>query len=294
MTEYIKLRFKSPLQAWGTHTYENRRPSELFPTRSALTGILAAAAGIDRRRNAVIRDMDASYTYAVRSEERVVGGRGRQRPLLLEPVKTVDFQMVTNVRTTKGSTEKKYTKSEMTYREYVENAEYILFLKETENAKFSLRDIVKNLSSPVYDIYFGRKCCVPSSPIVCKNSDGTPFFEAGSFYEAYARHAPGVGIVHSDEPIGVPESAAGLERYRYVRDAILFDGTDEVEEYRGRLYTPRKVYCFRMGDKQIVEEESFDDLFIREKSDADVFIEDATRTFGVAEEEGGIAGGCDE
>ena len=47
MPRYLILRLDGPMQAWGTHTFEDFRPSNLFPTRSGLLGLLGACLGID-------------------------------------------------------------------------------------------------------------------------------------------------------------------------------------------------------------------------------------------------------
>ena len=53
MSRYLILRLDGPMQAWGSHTFEDFRPSNLFPTRSGLLGLLGACLGIDRGDHAV-------------------------------------------------------------------------------------------------------------------------------------------------------------------------------------------------------------------------------------------------
>ena len=42
MPRFLVQKLDGPMQAWGTHTYEDFRPSNLFPTRSGLLGLLGA------------------------------------------------------------------------------------------------------------------------------------------------------------------------------------------------------------------------------------------------------------
>lgn len=49
MNEYMILNLRGVLQSWGGHTFEDYRPSNLFPTRSGLIGLLAACLGIDKK-----------------------------------------------------------------------------------------------------------------------------------------------------------------------------------------------------------------------------------------------------
>ena len=41
MPRFLILRLDGPMQAWGTHTFEDFRPSNLYPTRSGLLGLLS-------------------------------------------------------------------------------------------------------------------------------------------------------------------------------------------------------------------------------------------------------------
>jgi len=54
------------MQAWGTHTYEDFRPSNLYPTRSGLLGLLAACLGIERADHAGQAALAASVKFSVR------------------------------------------------------------------------------------------------------------------------------------------------------------------------------------------------------------------------------------
>ncbi|BFO16738.1 hypothetical protein SHKM778_31260 [Streptomyces sp. KM77-8] len=56
----LLLRLTGPLQSWGEHSHFNDRDTLSFPTRSALTGLLAAALG--RPRHHSLDDLDLSVT----------------------------------------------------------------------------------------------------------------------------------------------------------------------------------------------------------------------------------------
>lgn len=49
MNQYLALKLQGVMQAWGGHTYEDLRHTELIPTRSGILGLLAACLGIDRQ-----------------------------------------------------------------------------------------------------------------------------------------------------------------------------------------------------------------------------------------------------
>ena len=48
MADYLIMKLQGSMQSWGSHTYEDYRPSYIFPTRSAIIGLLGACIGIER------------------------------------------------------------------------------------------------------------------------------------------------------------------------------------------------------------------------------------------------------
>src|SRR5690606_12246943 len=48
MSETLAFLIDSPMQAWGASSKFQRRETEIWPTKSALVGLLAAALGIDK------------------------------------------------------------------------------------------------------------------------------------------------------------------------------------------------------------------------------------------------------
>lgn len=87
MPNYLILRLDGPMQAWGTHTFEDYRPCNSFPTRSGLLGLLGACLGIDRRDTSALNRLADSVEFTVRVD------RTAQRP----GVVTVTFEGVLNV-----------------------------------------------------------------------------------------------------------------------------------------------------------------------------------------------------
>ena len=76
MREYLILKLQSPMQAWGRETFEGLRPSELFPGRSALLGLLGACLGVDRTDRLHQQSLASSVAFAVRVDK-----QGQKIPL---------------------------------------------------------------------------------------------------------------------------------------------------------------------------------------------------------------------
>ena len=71
MPRFLILRLDGPMQAWGTHTYEDFRPSNNFPTRSALLGLLGACLGLERHDVAAQTQLAGSVEFSVRLDNKI-------------------------------------------------------------------------------------------------------------------------------------------------------------------------------------------------------------------------------
>ena len=60
----ILLKFAGPMQSWGTDSHFETRHTDLYPSKSAVIGLIGAALGI-RRDDKSISDLDA-LKFAVR------------------------------------------------------------------------------------------------------------------------------------------------------------------------------------------------------------------------------------
>ena len=141
MPRFLILRLDGPMQAWGTHTYEDFRPSNLFPTRSGLLGLMGACLGIDRCDHTELERLAASVSFAVRVD------RDAPRPEMEVPaprsgVKLPDFHTVLAARKVDGSANKNPVVSR---REYLFDAAFTVAVGERIGAPISLEAIAEAL-----------------------------------------------------------------------------------------------------------------------------------------------------
>ena len=68
MATYLMLKLAGPMQAWGTHTFEDYRAIHPFPTRSGIVGLLAACLGIERHDRESLMALGQSFQLAVRAD----------------------------------------------------------------------------------------------------------------------------------------------------------------------------------------------------------------------------------
>ena len=72
MRDFLILKAQGSMQAWGGHTFEDFRPSHIFPTRSGLVGLLGACLGIDRKDIQKREVLNNSFELTVKTENRKI------------------------------------------------------------------------------------------------------------------------------------------------------------------------------------------------------------------------------
>lgn len=163
---YLLLWLEAPLQAWGHDSKFGRRDSLDFPTKSGVLGLLCSARGAGGEEHewlAAWADLDMQVVAYVPQNRQ--GLATPRQPLLR------DFHMVgsgyddqdpwQSLLIPKTSEGKKAVGggTKMTYRYYLQDMAYAVLLQ----APVALVDEVnRTLVSPVWDLYLGRKNCVPT------------------------------------------------------------------------------------------------------------------------------------
>lgn len=162
MPHFLILRLDGPMQAWGTHTFEDFRPSNLFPTRSGLLGLLGACLGIDRRDRAGLEQLAASVEFTVRVD-RSAPRPEPDKPAPKAAVKLPDFHTVLAARKVDGSANKNPVVSR---REYLFDAAFTVAIGEKSGASVSLEAIAHALRRPCFTPALGRRACPIARPLL--------------------------------------------------------------------------------------------------------------------------------
>ena len=223
MREYMILNLQGPMQAWGEHTFEGKRPSGTFPTRSALLGLLGACLGIRRNEPHRMQQLADSVAFAVRKEVRFRTKRNG-RKLSLPIIKVTDYHTVQDAR--EDCAGLKSHDTIQTWREYLFDAAYTVAVWSTERATLPLADLEQAVKTPHFTPYLGRRSCPLSRPL----------FEA-KLYAADAlaalRAVPSEGgTIYSEEQ--------GETRTIRMRDVPL--------ERQPRQFASRNVYVYGGSD----------------------------------------------
>ncbi|MEU0133093.1 type I-E CRISPR-associated protein Cas5/CasD [Streptomyces sp. NPDC006296] len=135
----LSLRLAGPLQSWGATARFTRRTTESAPTKSAVIGLLAAAAGIERGDDASLQPL-AALRFGVRIDQ--PGSRVR------------DFQTAHHSASGKSMP--------LSERFYLADA---VFVAAVEGDTALLSRLHAALRNPVYPPFLGRRSCPPAQPV---------------------------------------------------------------------------------------------------------------------------------
>jgi CRISPR system Cascade subunit CasD len=176
---YLLLWLEAPLQSWGHDSKFGRRDSLDFPTKSGLLGLICCAMGAGGKQTEWLErwaDRDIQIQAYVLADK-------KGSPLPRQPLMR-DFHMVgsgyddsdpwQNLLIPKTSEGKKPNGagSKMTYRYYLQDMAFAVALQGPAE---DLEAVESALQNPVWDLYLGRKSCVPTEYIaqgICSDADG--------------------------------------------------------------------------------------------------------------------------
>ena len=188
MPDFLLIQLYGVLASWGDIAVGEHRPSLGHPTKSAVTGLLAAAIGVDRSDDAVHLQLGQKYGVAVCVRApgellrdyhtvQVPGGKrdyaSRRDELLLD---TLNLNTI------------------LSQRDYRTNAFYqVAVWCNDENPPYPLDELRAKLLMPNFVLYLGRKSCpmsLPLFPVLMSGSslkdsfDAYPLSQANPWIEA--------------------------------------------------------------------------------------------------------------
>ncbi len=191
MSNFLILRLEGPMQAWGTHTFEDFRPSSLYPTRSGLLGLLGACLGLERGDSEGQARLAASVEFTVRVDDRLVRP-GVDKSVAKPGIKLPDFHTVMDARKVDGSRNKFPVVSR---REYLYDAAFTVAIGSRSGGLFSLEQIVDALHRPYYTPSLGRRSCPSTRPLLERQ------IEAADARAALQSALPIGGLIYSEAEV---------------------------------------------------------------------------------------------
>ena len=163
--QWLHLRLRAPLAAFGGETIDARGVIRDFPATSMLTGLLANALGWTRAMRAEHQSLQERIVFGVLWEQEVSLNR-------MTDYQTVKLGKNDRAWTTRGVPAGRaggaatYTGAHQRWREYHTDVRVAVVLRlEPADVSPSIKELAEALDRPARPLFIGRKPCLPSSPI---------------------------------------------------------------------------------------------------------------------------------
>lgn len=166
---YLLLWLEAPLQSWGFDSKFGRRETLKFPTRSGVVGLVCSALGAGGEQRELLAEFSSlrqTVISFVRSRQTENGKQKLDREPLLR-----DFQMVGSgyddrdpwmslmIPKTISGGKSVGGGTKMTYRFYLQDTFFAVIFESLPQRSLEIAEALRN---PVWDLYLGRKNCVPT------------------------------------------------------------------------------------------------------------------------------------
>ncbi len=197
----VLLRFDAPLMSFGGVQVDEHNPTDPLPYRAMLTGLVANALGMTRDEEEASAALQRRMRYAAR--------RDRKGSVLVD-YQTIDFDpdgpmgaargwTSRGVLEERGGGPKASEGTHIRHRHYVADAIVTVAMSfESPEGDPTLSAASEALRAPARPLFFGRKCCVPSTPVWLGE------MEAESLRDALGKVPRVRGLRLEDDPRGDP------------------------------------------------------------------------------------------
>ena len=161
----LYMQLEGPLQSWGDRSKFWRRDTRPFPTRSGVTGLLFCAMGLSgpqRDRLEVLARFPFEVVQYQRPKSNFTAGVLTDLQMVGNGYDDADPWETLLVPKTSSGKKAQNGGAKMTYRQYLQDACFAAFMGIPDSWD---EEVEKAMKSPKWDLYLGRKSCVPSSVI---------------------------------------------------------------------------------------------------------------------------------
>jgi CRISPR system Cascade subunit CasD len=253
---HLPMLLDGPFQSWGHSSRFLRRTTGLYPTKSGVIGLVAAAIGLnkgseeERQKLRQLRDLQMTVIVLPRaksclSEPRLGVSQDWLEPRRLEDYHTVAFTRPANAKPTEiAELEAKCVKpispadraSEIkpTQRQYLLDARFGVILEGNPSV---LPEVAAALQNPRWGVWLGRKNCIPATPVFV----GGPFEQREEAWRALREKADLPSHFRQEHFTQIMETADGTESFN---DQPVSFGNGQNSGHDSREYTVRRVRVF--------------------------------------------------
>ena len=201
MHNYLIFQLYGPMASWGEPAVGEMRHSALYPSKSAVIGLIAAALGIKRDKEEEQQALANSLTFGFKVMSD--GSLLRDFHTTQAPGEDRKRMFATREQEINHSNKEKINPI-LSFRDYRCDAYAIAAVRVTDDGPASLAKIKAALEKPKFTLYLGRKSCplaLPLHPEVVEakgvstalnqfNTDIFSGIEATNSWKGFARHKP--------------------------------------------------------------------------------------------------------
>ncbi len=160
MPDVLVFQLYGVLASWGDIAVGEHRPSQGHPSKSAITGLLAAALGIDREDDTMHMKLGQCYGVAVCVH--TAGELLRDYHTIQVPGGKREYAS----RRDELLTDKLNLNTILSQRDYRTDALYQIAIWPTDDSgPYVLSELQRALQEPQFNLYLGRKSCPVSLPL---------------------------------------------------------------------------------------------------------------------------------
>lgn len=164
--DYLLFRLYGPLASWGEIAVGESRHTAVYPSKSALVGLMAAALGIRRDEEQRQKEMAEGYHFAVKVLSTGQLLRDYHTVQVPDSTKKIKFKFRTRRdEVVIGKSHPGHFGTILSSREYRCDALTLVAVKPLESAPYVLSDLADHLREPKYHLYLGRKSCPLAAPL---------------------------------------------------------------------------------------------------------------------------------
>ncbi len=161
--KYLLLWLEGPLQSWGSESRFDRKDTGFFPTRSAVTGMLLSAMGKKGEQQEFLRLLAETKMSPVlcfrRKDSRDIS--------IVQDLHMVgngysdkdDWEKLCMPKKLDGTKPQNRPSTRRTYRYYLVDVAFAVIWEVLDDM---IEEVTAAFICPKYDVYLGRKACVPS------------------------------------------------------------------------------------------------------------------------------------
>ncbi len=227
-SRFLLLWLEGPLQSWGADSRFGRRDTLPFPTKSGVAGMLLCALGASGEQEELLARLAPLRQTAVSFL------KAGEKPVEREPLLR-DFHMVGSGYDDEDPWELLHVPkkadggkavgggTKMTYRYYLQDAKFAVVVEVPGDLAEGMAEALKK---PVYEMYLGRKNCVPTEFVF----QGV-FEEEGKALEAASKIAADKGLREDFRVLDGEQEGEGMT----LNDVPVQFGTRKI--YRDRRVT---------------------------------------------------------